>query len=277
MECRAAARMRRWRWRFYGQRTLRMSTACDGRRGAWSSTPRDSPASRMRPIFASESHSSRHRWRTVMWSRQTTDPVGKLLFQKYGMHVLSRPRENVSVLQVFAFHNDQFFQSGSLDAFLRTKVERPDIGKDEAQLDIDTTVSDAVSGRLGLNFLPGFLALLGIGAVNAVSASFEKSQSDSLRFRFGGCTRDYVLDGFDLDWKLSEVVFDKNKSAMKDDGRYYIVTGVHFCNELTFELLDKNQMKVDLSADLALVGGVKSGLSISKDKQITAKSNKKLA
>jgi len=212
-----------------------------------------------------------------MWSRRTTDPLGKLLFQKYGMHVLSRPRENVSVLQVFAFHNDQFFQSGSLDAFLRTKVERPDIGKDEAQLDIDTTVSDAVSGRLGLNFLQGFLALLGIGAVNAVSASFEKSQSDSLRFRFGGCTRDYVLDGFDLDWKLSEVVFDKNKSAMKDDGRYYIVTGVHFCNELTFELLDKNQMKVDLSADLALVGGVKSGLSISKDKQITAKSNKKLA
>ena len=56
--------------------------------------------------------------------------------------------------------------------------------------------------------------------MNAMSASFEKAQSHALRLRFGGCTRDYVKDGFDLDWKLGEVVFDKDKSAMKEGGRY---------------------------------------------------------
>lgn len=212
-----------------------------------------------------------------MWSRKTTDPLGKLLFEKYGMHVLARPRENVSVFQVFAFRDDEVFQSGSLDAFLRTKVEKPEVAEDEVLLDIDTTLSGAVSGTVGLNFLQGFLSLIGIGAVNAVSSSFEKSQSHALRFRFGRCTRDYVKDGFDLDWKLGEVAFDKGKSAMKEGGRYYIVTGVHFCSALTFELLDKNGTTVDLSADVALLGGGKGGFSVNKERQITATSDKTLA
>ena len=212
-----------------------------------------------------------------MWSRKTVDPLGQLLFEKYGMHVLGRPREDVSVLQVFAFRDEAMFRSGSLDAFLRTRVQKPEVGEHEAQLDIDATMSGAVSARIAFSFLKGFLSFIGVGAVNTVSASFENSKSEALRFRFGGCTRDYVKDGFDLDWKLSEVAFDKEKSSMKEGERYYIATGVHFCNALTFELLDKNSNTVDVEADVVLLGRGKSGLSVGKDQQITAESDKTLA
>jgi hypothetical protein len=194
-----------------------------------------------------------------MWSRTTTDPLGTLLFDKYGMHVLSRPREGVSVFDVFPVRDSEASMSGGIDAFLRAPFERPEVAKDEALLDIDSTISEAVSGNVAVNFLNGFLALLGAGIVNSVSAAMEGSQTRALRFRFGGCRRDHVKDGFELDWKLSEVPFVKEKSAMREGYRYYIASAVHYCGELTFEVLDKNLAKVDLSTDVAALGGAKAG------------------
>lgn len=212
-----------------------------------------------------------------MWSRKTTDPLGKLLFGRYGMHVLSRPRENVSVFQVFGLRDNEVFQSGDIDGFLRSKFDKPETEKGEILVDVDATISDAVSGSVAAGFLQGFLAFLGAGVLNSISVAMEKSQSRALRFRFGGCTRDYVKDGFELDWKLSEVPFVRNNSAMKDGCRYYIATGVHYCNKLTFEALDKNSAKVDLSADVAVIASGKIGLSVEKDRVITAISDKRLA
>jgi hypothetical protein len=212
-----------------------------------------------------------------MWSRKTTDPLGKLLFEKYGLHMLSRPRENVSLFQVFGLSDGEVFMSGSIDGFLRSKFDKPEVEKGENLLDIEAAVSDAISGNVSLGFLQGFLAFLGVGVVNAVSVGMEKSQSRALRFRFGGCRRDYVKDGFDLAWKLGEVPFVLDDSAMKEDCRYYIATGVHYCDKLTFEVLDKNMAKIDLSADVAVIAAGKAGLKVQKDWQITATSDKTLA
>ena len=198
------------------------------------------------------------------------------MFAKYGMHVLSRPRENVPVFQVFAVSNGEVFLSGDVDAFLRAKLDKPVVEKGEQVLDIEGTTSDAVTGEASLNFLQGFLALLGVGVANAVSAGLKKANSRALRFRFGGCTRDFVKDGFDLEWKLSNVPFDKQNSAMKDGYRYYIATGVHSCKQLTFEALDKNMTKIDLSADVANLGGANAGLTVNTEGQITAASDKVL-
>jgi hypothetical protein len=212
-----------------------------------------------------------------MWSRKTTDPLGKLLFENYGMHVLGRPRENVSVFQVFGLRDAEAFQSGDIDGFLRWKFDKPKVEKGEVLLDIDTTISDAISGDVAVNFLQGFLTLVGAGVVKAISVAMEKSQSRALRFRFGGCTRDYVKDGFELEWKLSEIPFVQDNSAMKEGCRYYIATGVHYCDKLTFEVLDKNAAKVDLSADVAMIASGKTGLKVERDRQITATSDKTLA
>lgn len=212
-----------------------------------------------------------------MWTRTTTDPLGKLLFDKYGMHILSRPRENVSVFDVFPVREGEASMSGGIDSFLRAPFERPEVAKGEVLLDIDSTISEAVSGNVAVNFLQGFLALLGAGVVSSVSAAIEASQSHTLRFRFGGCCRDHVKDVFELDWKLSEVTFVKEKSAMREGYRYYVASAVHYCSELTFEILDKNLAKIDMSANVAALGSANSGLAVNKDRQLTAKSDKRLA
>jgi len=121
------------------------------------------------------------------------------------------------------------------------------------------------------------MGALGSGDVTSVAAAMEKSQSSALRFRFGGCRRDHVQDGFELDWKLSEVSFVKEQSAMREGDRYYIATGVHYCSALMFEVLEKTMAKLDLSADLAALGSGKSGLTVNKDRQLTATSDKRLA
>lgn len=212
-----------------------------------------------------------------MWTRKTTDPLGRLLFEKYAMHVLDRPRENVSVFDVFPVRDGVASMSGSIDSFLRSVFDRPEVVRDEVLLDIDSTTSDAVSGTLAAGFLQGFLALLGAGVTGSMGAALEASQNRALRFRFGGCRRDHVKDCFELDWKLSETAFDRTKSPMRDGFRYYLATAVHYCNELTFELLDKNMGKVDLSAEVAALGQTKAGLSINREREIVAHCAQRLA
>src|SRR5262245_33998668 len=127
-----------------------------------------------------------------MWSRKTIDPLGKLLFEKYGMHFLSRPRADISVLQVFAARDGAVFQSGGIDGFLRSKLDKPAIASGEPVMDIEGTTADVLAGNASASFLQGFLALLGAGAAKSVSLALEKSHSTGLRFRFGDCARDHV-------------------------------------------------------------------------------------
>lgn len=212
-----------------------------------------------------------------MWPRKTTDPLGKLLFEKYGMHVFRRPCEDMSVFQVFAVHNRDAFQSGTIDSFLRSSFEKPEVKKGEIQLDIDTTSSDAISANIGLTFLEGFLSLISSNILKSVSLLVEKSRIQALRFRFVGCTRDYVMDDFDLDWKLSETDFDKANSAIKEGYRYYIATSVHYCKNLSFEILDKNMKKIDFSGAIKALGGAQTGLTVDKKHQAAAASDRTLA
>lgn len=211
-----------------------------------------------------------------MWSRTTTDPLGRKLFESYGLHILSRPRVHLAVFDVLPFRDGKAALPGGIDAFLRVPFGRPEVLQGEDMLEINGTMSAAISGGIGLDFLKGFLALIGVGVAASVGGAIEASKSDSMRFRFGGCKRDHVKDGFDLDWKLSEVKFDKKKSAMRDDYRYYIATAVHSCTELTFELLDKQEGRINVAAEIDQLGGAKANLEASKDGQITAKSDKKL-
>ena len=84
--------------------------------------------------------------------------------KKYGVHVLSRPREHVSVFQVFSLRDGKVFQSGDIDSFLHSKFDKPEVAKAEVMADINGTTSDALSGNVAVNFLDGFLALIGAGA-----------------------------------------------------------------------------------------------------------------
>lgn len=212
-----------------------------------------------------------------MWTTQTADPLGKLLFGKYRMHLLSRPREHVSVLDVFPVREGEALSPGGIDSFLGAPLDKPAVAEGEVVFDINATVSDAVEVKAGLSFLQGFLAWIGVGVMKGVSASVEKSKSRALRFRFDGCTRDYVRDGFDLDRKLSRHPFDRDESAMREGYRYYIATAVHFCKELTFEVLDQNLAKVNLEAEVMALGGGNAGLSVNNERQITARSDRTLA
>ncbi|MEO6525317.1 MAG: hypothetical protein ABIP93_01700 [Gemmatimonadaceae bacterium] len=211
-----------------------------------------------------------------MWSKGTTDPLARLLFGKYGAHVLARPRRSLAVLTVFGVRDGRTYVSGPLASVLRVPFEEPPIARNEPVLDIASTTSSATTGSVALSFLQGFMALLGAVGARA-GASLERSGSEVYTFRFEGCTLDSVTDVFDLENRLGDLEFNRERSAMRDDAKYYIAQGVHSCTSLTFDALDKRGGKVDLSADVAAVAGANASLSVDKDRTVTAKSDVPLA
>ena len=211
-----------------------------------------------------------------MWSRTTADPLARLLFDKYDAHVLPRPRATLPVLTVFGVRDGKAYLSGPLTSLLRVPFEEPAITRAEPVLDIGATASSATTGSLGLNFLQGFMAMLGAAVGAKFGAALSHSGSDGFTFRFEGCTLDSVTDAFDLENRLSDVTFTRENSAMRDDATYYLARGVHSCSSLTFEALDKHGGKLDLSAEVAAIGGGNASLSSDKNRSVTAKSDKPL-
>ena len=122
-----------------------------------------------------------------MWNRTSPDPLARLLFDKYDVHVLSRPRATLPVLTVFAVRDDKVYLGGTLASLLRVPFDPPEITKGEPVLDISTTVSSATSGSGALNFLKGFLATIGgaigvsMGAATAPSSSRPWARAPSTR------------------------------------------------------------------------------------------------
>lgn len=212
-----------------------------------------------------------------MWMRDTDDPLGKLLFEKYGMHVLRRPRENLAVFQVFEVRDGEAARSGSLENLFGIAFPAPAVAKGESMLDIAEKMSGAISGKIGLDFLQGFLALVGLGPANKASVALEQGNTRALRFRFGRSTRDHVEDDFALERILRACKFERDQSAMKDGYRYYLATAVHHCTQLTFEALDENKAKIDLGAAIVGMGGAEAGLALNGNGQLTASSDKLLA
>jgi hypothetical protein len=212
-----------------------------------------------------------------MWSRTTADPLARLLFDKYGAHILARPRGAVPVLTVFGVRDHKAYVSGPLSSLLRVPFDEPAITRNEPVLDIASTTSNATKGSVAINFLQGFMAMLGAAVGAKLGASLERSASEAFTFRFEGCTLDSVTDAFDLENRLSDVTFDRDKSAMRDDAKYYIARGVHTCTALTFEALDKHGGKVDLTAEVAAIGGGNASVSVDKDRTVTAKAAMPLA
>jgi hypothetical protein len=77
--------------------------------------------------------------------------------------------------------------------------------------------------------------------------------------------------------ELSDTPFVLEDSVVKDGYRYYVASGVHYCNQLTFEVLHDRTAKVNLSADVVALGKAKTNVSVDAAGQVRVRSDKKLA
>jgi hypothetical protein len=214
----------------------------------------------------------------MMWSRRSTDPLGRLLFESYGLHVLKRPREDLDVYAVIPVLDGRCDAPGQLETLLGgDHFPFPEVRRGEHLADVSGRTSDGVTTSLGLGFLEGFLALLGAAGIAAtLSGAFGRARARSVRFRFGAAQRDYVRDPFALDLALRRHGFDPTTAALRKGHEYYIVTAVQRSREVSFAALDSADSEIDLSAELAVVGAANVGLAVQRGHELTVTADRPL-
>ena len=97
------------------------------------------------------------------WNRNSSDPLLNTLLKKYHLNLLSVPRENAVVGDLYMQDNNSNAVStpGNIINFLTPKFEIPAIKQNEQMADVKGQVSKDISGQAGFDFLEGFLEKLG--------------------------------------------------------------------------------------------------------------------
>ncbi len=186
-----------------------------------------------------------------MWKRSTRDPLARLLLDKYGLHVIARPRAGLAVFDIFPIAGKRPGTSGRLKEFLGTEVRLPEIREREKTADVAGTTSGDVSLSSGISFLEGFLQACGAsGIVHNLSGVFARGGARSLRLRVSNATRDSV-DAFALERALRNCRIAPGDRVEQKSCKYYIALAVHRSDKIVFSARNSDGTEIDLGADVA--------------------------
>ena len=218
------------------------------------------------------------------WKRNTTDPLAKVIFSKYKFNLLSLPREDVKLGDLYTKENNdesgQLSYPGNVSNFLiPPPFKMPDPVLNEIMTDVSGTISGNISANVGVQFLENFLNTLGGGNFGTgIKGKFEHNGVKSLKFQFLSATRDRV-DPFSLGNALKKYTFDKENAMYTPDRSYYIVAGIGRSNSISIIAEDDAHNAVDVGADVSTIANASGGVTVdtSKKGEITFKGEKKLA
>jgi hypothetical protein len=165
--------------------------------------------------------------------RDTTDPLLRLFLDRYHLHLLAIPRENIDVGDAYLEHKGVVTTPGRLAAILTPELVLPEIGRGERLADIVGRSTDRVEESAGATVLEGILAGLGLPA--SVSAKTALHRAGQISFRFQDVDRD-SLDVFELGRLLPEHTIDRRNALITGNERILVATAVLFTSSITLEL-----------------------------------------
>jgi hypothetical protein len=199
------------------------------------------------------------------WNRfsKSSDPLLKLMLERYNLNLLSIPRENGSAGDLYMQEDNQSVSTpGSVTNFLTGEFQIPTVKTGETMADVSGTTSRDASGKAGMNFLEGFLNTLGpAGIGTTVKGAYERRSQNKITFTFQNPTRDYV-DAFELGKKLINHTIMKGNALYGKDRRYYIVTAVAKSNSISVISEGTTKQTVDLDMEIMKLAKASGGTSI---------------
>jgi hypothetical protein len=198
------------------------------------------------------------------WNRNSSDPLLDSLLKKYHLNLLSVPRENALVGDLYMQENNSNVVStpGNIINFLTPKFEIPVVKQNEQMADVSGQVSKDISGKAGFDFLEGFLEKLGAAGIGAkIRGAYEGSKNNKILFGYPNPKRDSV-DPFEFGTKLMGHSFITDHPLYAEGRRYYVVTGVAKTNSLSIELQGDEKQALDLNANIAEIGNASGGFKL---------------
>lgn len=202
------------------------------------------------------------------WSRFTKsqDPLLKVLLERYRLNPLSIPREKASVGDLYVQEgNSQYVSTpGSVTNFLEPPFMIPAATVGEVMADVSGSMSRDASGRVGLDFLEGFLNALASGGVGTrARGAYESSSSNKITFTFSNPTRDYLDPGL-IGKNLANHRFMKRHALVTEGRRYYLVTAVARSSGLTIMTEGLNKQAMEVNAKVMDLVNIPGNVSVIK-------------
>ena len=200
----------------------------------------------------------------TMLKRNTDDQLIRTFIDKYNLHLLSIPRANATIGDLYRYDGRQVSYPGKISYFLDPFFEISKITVGEKMADISGITSKKIETNFGLEFLETFLISLGAGGiVNKVHNSYQSKNTFALKFRFTDITRDYV----DPYW-LSEEIGDhtiKKESAMYGEGyRYFLVTAVVRSPSISIGAEDEKSRAIDMETQAGHLANISTDVSVER-------------
>ena len=215
------------------------------------------------------------------WNRNSGDPLLTTLLKKYHLNLLSIPRENASIGDLYMQdrNSDVVSTPGNISNFLTPQFDIPPLRPTEQMGDVSGQVSKDVSGKAGLDFLEGFLDKLGAAGIGGkIRGVYEGSKSNKLLFAFPNPKRDSV-DPFAFGSKLMGHGFITDHPLYAENRRYYVVTGIAKTNSISIQLEGDEKKILDTEANITQIANVSGDLKLenSQSGKVTYTGNKDLA
>lgn len=212
------------------------------------------------------------------WNRGSDDPLARMLFQTYQMHLLRRPRMDVAVHDVYALKDGQILP-GKLSTLMQPPPPLAEVRQGEPVADLSLVVSRDLDTTIGVDFLETFLAGLGADALPLkLKGTLKAKKAAGVRFRFSGATRDYA-DPFKAEFNLRKHQVSPEGSLMKPGWQYFLVLGVLRTDSISLTAVNESGADIDIAAEAAKLAGSDGKLVVKKSQgeEITLSAGQPLA
>jgi hypothetical protein len=191
----------------------------------------------------------------------------RTFLDRYYLHLLSVPRENVAIGDLYPHDGKRVSTPGKVMDFLTPPLEMPPLNIGEHMADVSGTMSNGISVQQGLGFLEGFLTALGaLGILNKVRANYESKKASSMKFRFAHATRDSV-NAFELGSKLIRHKVMEDHPLYEKGYRYYLVTAVARTPSISIMAENDEDKAVTIDVGAMELGEVTTGITVEKSSE----------
>ena len=144
--------------------------------------------------------------------------------------------------------------------------------------DIYDTVSNALSAKVALDYLEGFLnTLAGLSFGTKIRGSYEQKGTRLIELRFDSATQDRI-DRYVLGDRLRGHEIANENAAIIPGRNYYIVVAVVRSNSISITARGQNQKEVNIKGEASMMasGSISVSTDTSRESELKFNGDKKL-
>jgi hypothetical protein len=196
------------------------------------------------------------------WKRNTDDPLMRVFIEKYKLHLLPVPRDDLSICDLYVHNPDRGVSTpGSIADFLEPDYEIPPV-RTGTMSDVTGLASKSTSFDIGVGLLEGFLTAIGIGnIIHKVRVGYENKSIRYLKFRFSEIQRESV-NVIKAAKNLIGRRIIQNHPLYSPENKYYLITALARTPSISIVAEDANHRANDVDLTALGLAKISQGLTV---------------